>query len=490
MPLESAGGVTMGKLKAFTDKVWYGIGAVGLDLSYGMFNGRLSKYMTNVLKLSPTFLLGLTAAARIWDGVNDPMMGSIVDNTSTKFGKYRPWVVAGSLMNAVVLFFLFFNPGFSAGSLPLYFYAAVLYVLWGMTNTAADIPYWSMVPSFTTDPKERSILATIARAFSGFGQGVVLIGSPILLNALGTLKEDGNYEWTQKGYTLTAVACAVGLLLFSVISMSRVKETVVTKPKEKFSFRKIFDVFKQNDQLRVFILFALLSNAGFYTTSGAQDYFFEAVAGNTKQAAFSLFGTVGSVLGLAFIPIMMKFTSRRRTYQLSLIIALLGYGGMALSGNVLGSDIGLNLSFLIASVGTASMFVSQTVFLADIVDYGEVKMGDRNESVTFAMKGFLQKMAYTIQTVILFASLALSGFGDFAAGAGSGVVYAAPVKTAIKLVFYAVPPLFILLSLIVFTTRFKLHGKYMEEITEKVTAARERRIAEAEAEKAGKNAEA
>ena len=467
----------MGKLKDFTDKVWYGVGAVGLDLSYGMFNGRLSKYMTNVLKLNPWFLLGLTAAARIWDGVNDPMMGSIVDNTSTKFGKYRPWVVTGSLMNAVVLFFLFFNPGFQPNSVALYIYAAVLYVLWGMTNTAADIPYWSMVPSFTTDPKERSILATVARAFSGFGQGVVLIGSPILLNALGTLKADGNYDWTQKGYTVTAAACAAGLVFFSLLSMSRVRENVVTKPKEKFSFRKIFDVFRGNDQLRVFILFALLSNAGFYTTSGVQDYYFDAVAGNTNQSAFSLFGTVGSVVGLAFIPVMMKFTSRRRTYQASLLLALLGYAGMALTGNLLTGTMGLNVFFLIASIGTASMFVSQTVFLADIVDYGEVKLGDRNESVTFAMKGFLQKMAYTIQTVILFASLGLSGFTSFDKGAGSGVVYAPAVKTAIKLVFYAVPPLFILLSLIVFTTRFKLHGKYMESITEQVTKAREARLA-------------
>lgn len=473
----------MGKLKNFTDKVWYGTGAIGLDLSYGMFNGRLSKYMTNVLGLSPTFMLGLTAAARIWDGVNDPMMGSIVDNTYTKFGKYRPWVVLGSLLNAVVLFFLFFNPGFAQNSLPLYIYAAVLYVLWGMTNTAADIPYWSMVPSFTTDPKERSILATIARTFSGFGQGVVLIGSPLLLNALGTLNAEGNYEWTQKGYTVTAAACAVGLVCFSLLSMSKVRETVVTKPKEKFSFRKIFEVFRRNDQLRVFILFALLSNAGFYTTSGVQDYFFEAVAGNAKQSAFSLFGTVGSILGLAFIPIMMKFTSRRRTYQASLLLALAGYAGMALTGNLMSGTMGLNLFFLVASVGTASMFVSQTVFLADIVDYGEVKLGDRNESVTFAMKGFLQKMAYTIQTVILFAALGISGFDPINNRVGAGVTYAPGVQTAIKLVFYAVPPVCILLSLIVFTTRFKLHGKYMESITEQVTAAREARIAAAEKEK-------
>ena len=96
----------MGKLKDFTDKVWYGTGAIGLDLSYGMFNGRLSKYLTDVLGLNTNFLLGLTAAARIWDGINDPMMGSIVDHTNTKFGRYRPWVMIGSCLNALVLFLL------------------------------------------------------------------------------------------------------------------------------------------------------------------------------------------------------------------------------------------------------------------------------------------------------------------------------------------------------------------------------------------------
>ncbi|MBR3598111.1 MAG: MFS transporter [Clostridia bacterium] len=473
----------MGKLKEFTDKVWYGTGAVGLDLSYGMFNGRLSKYLTDVLHLNTNFLLGLTAAARIWDGVNDPMMGSIVDNTNTKFGRYRPWVVIGSTLNAVVLFLLFFNPGFNTEtpSLWLYAYIAVMYILWGMTNTTADIPYWSMVPSFTTDPNERSIIATIARAFSGLGQGIVQIGSPIILDALGraVINSEGETTtvWTQSGYTVTAVVCSVCLVLFSVVSMSRVRENVAVAPAEKFSFKKIFSVIKENDQLRVFMLFAMLSNAGFYTTTGVLDYFFAAVMENTKaQSTFSLFGTVGSILGLAVIPVMMKFTSRRRTYQFSLFTALFGYIGMFVSGQFLVNTMLLNIFYTVTQIGTASMFISQTVFLADVVDYGEVKMGVRRESVTFSMKGFLQKMAYTAQTVILFTALGISGYNSLTPDSMGNIVYTKSVKRAISSVMYVIPPIFFALSILVFTTKFKLHGEYMEDITKKVEEARQKRL--------------
>lgn len=480
----------MGKLKNFTDKLWYGTGAVGLDLSYGMFNGKLQKYQTDILHLDPGFLLGLTAAARIWDGINDPMMGTIVDNTSTKLGRYRPWVLAGSCMNAVILFLLFFNPGFSTAgkSAGLLIYAVFTYVFWGMTNTTADIPYWSMVPSFTTDPKERSIIATVARTFSGLGQGIIQIIAPVILNKLGTAVSNAEggvtYIWTQKGYTVCAAACAAALIFFSVLSMSHVRETVTQKPKDKFSFKKIFDVIKTNDQLRIFMLFAMLSNAGFYTTSGVQDYFFAVVLGNTKaQSLFSTFGAAGSILGLAVIPIMMKFTTRRRTYQFSLSVALAGYAGMFCAGQFLGNVILLDIFYLITQIGTASMFVSQTVFLADIVDYGEVKTGKRAESVTFSMKGFLQKMAYTFQTVILNAALKAVRYGDYTElAAAEGFVYPKKVKNAVSAVMYIIPPIFFILSILVFSTKFKLHGDYMDDITKKVTEARERRLAGAEKE--------
>ena len=145
--------------------IFYGVGATGLDLSYGMFYSFLSYYLSSVLGLKEGFLLLLTPIARIWDGINDPMMGTIVDNTRTKFGKYRPWIVIGAVCNAVVLWLLFTKFGMSGPG--LYIYIGVMYILWGMTNTMADIPYWSMVPSFTSDPKDRNLVSTVARTFSG-----------------------------------------------------------------------------------------------------------------------------------------------------------------------------------------------------------------------------------------------------------------------------------------------------------------------------------
>ena len=475
----------MSKAKSFIDKIWYGTGAIGLDLSYGMFYSFLNKYLTDVLKLKANFLLILTPIARIWDGINDPMMGTIVDNTHTRMGKYRPWILRGALMNAVVLALLFNNPGIPASGPWIYVYIAVLYIGWGMTNTLADIPYWSMVPSFTTDPKERSLIATIARTFSGLGQGIITIGAPLAMKYISVteaVNDKGELvkAWDTRSFSVISLIAAAGLIFFACLSVFKTRETVFTEAKEKFSFKKIVNIAKQNDQLRVFMLFAMISNAGFYMISGVGVYFFDVCVGDaSRQGLFNTFGAAGSILGLLVIPIGLKFTTRRRTYQFSLGLAAFGFIGMLLGAKVFDSLLVLNVFNLLAQIGTAAMFVSQTVFLADIVDYGEVKMGFRAESVTFSMKGFLQKMAYTLQTVILYAGMLISGYDESLHGANS-----AGVKASFDLMMLVIPALFMLLSLLIFTTRFKLHGKYMEDITAKVNAARERRLAESGGEAA------
>ena len=115
---------------SWREKICFGVGAIGLDLSYGMFYSFLSYYLSSVLGLKEAFLLLLTPIARIWDGINDPMMGTIVDNTRTKHGKYRPWILIGAICNAVVLFLLFTSFGMSGTK--LYIYIGVMYILWGI----------------------------------------------------------------------------------------------------------------------------------------------------------------------------------------------------------------------------------------------------------------------------------------------------------------------------------------------------------------------
>ena len=449
------------KKSIFGTALGYGIGAIGLDLSYGMFYSYLSYYLSSVLGLQEGFLLLITPLARIWDGINDPMMGTIVDNTRTKHGKYRPWILIGALCNAVVLFLLFTSFGMSG--LPLYIYIGIMYVAWGMTNTMADIPYWSMVPSFTSEEKERNLVATVARSFSGIGQGIISILTPIICPMLssGITDEKG---YSASGFSRWAGICGVALVFFALVCVLIIKETnVVYGEKKKFSLKQIFTVIKSNDQLVVFIIFAMLSNAGWYLTSSTAVYYFTDTLGNSKlQSLFQTIGTVGSVLGLLVVPVLSKWFSKRTTYTISLCTAIAGYGLMLITGPVLKLNVVImDVCYILASVGVSSMFVSQTIFLADIVDYGEYKNGERNESITFSMKGFLQKMAYTIQTIVLFGGLGLMNYNEqITANVGLNDT----TKTGIGIICFGVPMLFFLASLVVFRKKFKVYGELADKV--------------------------
>lgn len=453
----------------FKQKIGYGVGAIGLDLSYGLFYSYLAYYLSSVLGMKEGFLLLLTPLARIWDGINDPLMGTIVDNTKTKMGKYRPWIVIGALSNAIVLGLLFTSFGLSGT--PLYIYIAVMYVLWGMTNTMADIPYWSMVPSFTNDPQDRNMVATFARTFSGIGQGLITILTPMVLPLLSKGLEKTDKGYSASGFSTWAIICAVALVFFSSICVLSTKERNVVYNKQKFSFKQMFKVIKNNDQLVVFMIFAMISNAGFYLTTGTAVYYFADVLEKpTAQSMFSTIGAVGSALGLLVIPLLSKKMSKRRIYQVSLSLTIIGYVLMYIFGPLLKITILLDISYILTSIGTGSMFVAQTIFLADIVDYGEYKTGTRNESITFSMKGFLQKMAYTIQTIILFSGLGLVNYNAQITSASARIDET--TKSVISFIAFGAPPILILISLIIFSTKFKLHGALANEIHDYIAEKR------------------
>ncbi|MCR5150707.1 MAG: glycoside-pentoside-hexuronide (GPH):cation symporter [Clostridiales bacterium] len=443
----------------------YGLGAIGLDLSYGMFNQYLNKYLTDVLMLHSAFLLFLTAFSRVWDGINDPIMGSIVDRSNHKMGKYRPWILLGACLNGIVLSLLF-NNIFGLQGVGLYVYIAIMYVLWGMTNTVADIPYWSMVPSFTSDPKERNLVATITRAFSGIGQGIIQIIGPILMTAVSITYDGNNKVYDSNSFRITSISCSFFLIVFALLCVSVTKENkrLSAPQSEKFSFSNSIKIIKSNDQLMIFMIFAMLSNTGWYLAAAAGSYFFDVVVGNVKmQSTFGLFGAVGSIIGLPAVLLLEKWFDKRKRYIIALTVEVIGFVFMGISGMLRQYTL-LNIAYTFVSLGSAVMFVSQTVFLSDIVDYGEIKTGGRNESVTFSMKGFLQKMAYTMQTISLYALLWITGYvGDMHSG------NSAQVHSAVSAMMYVIPPLFIIGSLIVFCKKYKLVGEYMDNITLKIS---------------------
>ena len=143
-------------------KASYGLGAVGKDMVYMLSASYVLYYYQDILGVSAAAMGIILMIARVFDAFNDPIMGAIVAKTKTKWGKFRPWLLIGTITNAIVMFLMFSAPPALNGQ-GLVTYAAVTYILWGVTYTMMDIPYWSMIPAFTEGGKERENLTTLAQ---------------------------------------------------------------------------------------------------------------------------------------------------------------------------------------------------------------------------------------------------------------------------------------------------------------------------------------
>ncbi len=449
-------------MKNLQKYIGYGVGALGMDLSYGLFYSFLSFYLTDILYLHPIFLMVVTFAARVWDGINDPIMGAIVDSTKSRFGKYRRWLLIGSICNAVILVLLFSNPGFSVSSghasIGLYIYVAFMYVFWGMSNTMMDIPYWSMVPSLTSDPKQRNIAATVPRAFSGMGNMIVAVASPLLIPLLG---QQENYN--APGYQRWAIICGaalVGLVFISFTSTGKIPAIKNSQPSNtKITGKAVLNTLRSNDQLLIFILVALLMNTGWYMVTGIATHYFTRVVGDPKmQSTFSVLVGVGQAAGLLLIPIFTKWFKRNTVIKLAMGITIAGYLGMYYFSSVKDMFIPFALFGVLGMMGVGCSFVAQTIMLSDIVDYGEYKQGYRSDSVTFSMKGIVQKGAYSIQAVAMFLMLDLTGYDAKLA------VQPAGAKAGITSMMFLVPPILTGIALLVFFAKYKLNEAKMLEV--------------------------
>ena len=213
-------------MKNLKNKLCYGVGAIGLDLSYGLFYSYLAKYLTDILRLNKKFLLFLTPIARIWDGINDPMMGILADSRSRKNGKMKSFIIYSAVPLAILTILMYFCPELNKNGLMIY--AAVIYILWGMINTMADVPMWSLPNVMTPGAEERGQVISFAKILNGIGTAVpeVLFLVAGLVLPLVLTNTDNPIEYNKSKYLIISVVVSVlGMILFAN-SYFHVKERV------------------------------------------------------------------------------------------------------------------------------------------------------------------------------------------------------------------------------------------------------------------------
>ncbi len=476
-------------------KIAYGLGAVGKDMVYMLSASYILYYFQDVIgarfddktRAAITVAMGIILlAARVFDAFNDPIMGVIVAKTKTRWGKFRPWLLIGTLTNAVVLFLMFAcPPKLDAGGVIAY--AAVTYILWGITYTMMDIPYWSMIPAFTEGGKEREGLTTLARSCAGVGSAIITIATLKAVQFLGDKFGGTNANEIEiVGFKWFALIVAVIFVLFTVLTCIFVKEKSTAEMKT-VSVRQMFRALVKNDQAMTVVVAIVLINTAIYITSNLVIYFFKYDFGGTNwydsYTLFNIFGGAVQILSMMILyPILrnaMKL-SNTKIFYVCLSMGIVGYAVLLLLAIVgMGNVYVLFIPGFLIFAASGLLNILTTVFLANTVDYGLLKNGTSDESVIFSMQTFVVKLASGIAAFAASICLAINNLqsGTEVTEEAKTIDWSLPVnvgqKMGLRLTMTIIPIIGLIVAIFWFRKKFILTDEKVEEIAEQVKQLKE-----------------
>lgn len=400
------------------EKWAFSFGALGQGMIYAMMSSYISDYYLNVLQLAPTFVLLLMLLARVWDAINDPLMGMIVDRRTTKHGKMKPYIIYASLPIGVLTVLMYLSPNLDKGMLMVY--SAIVYVLWGMIYTMADVPFWSLPNVMTPNPEERSATISFSRILNGIGSAVpevlFLVIGLVLPKILGT--SDG-LQYNKTKYLIMAVFTVAIGILFYARSYFHVKERVVipdVKP-VKGEPSRLSRIFKCKPLMLV-IAMGILSSGRYMVQAAAVHvarYAFyigeplenmtetQRVAAieasvSTVKTIFQVCAIVGMFGAMLFMPALMKkfdykklvITTCLAGFAASIFTTLIGWFTM---------NLYICIPFiLISCIPLGVLNVITYAMIGDCLDYMELKTGFRDNALGSACQGFVNKLGNALAT--------------------------------------------------------------------------------------------
>ena len=445
-------------------KFSFGLGALGKDLCYAMISYFLMIYFTDTVGMAPLFVGNLFLVARIWDAFNDPMMGFVVDNTRSKWGKFRPWILLGAVLNSIVMIFMFRKPAGMTG-FSMYAYFSVMYILWGMTYTVIDIPYWSMLPSLSSTKEERDSMSVIPRIFASLAW--LLMGA----FAIKMVSMLGNGD-DAKGYSRLAVGIAVIFVVTSIITVVFVKDRSCfgetgDKKAERTTVKDALHVIMANDQLKVFIGVVLCYNLVVQLAGGVAIYYFTYVAGDKDlYPIFTTAAQFAEIGALFLFPVLSKRLSKKQVFAIASFSPAIGLVGLVVSGFFAPQNVVIiAVCGVLYKLGSGLTLGATTVMLADVIDYGQVKLGSRNESIIASFQTLLVKTASAVSAWLIGVGLTIVGYVANAEQSAATIM-------GMRVLMGVIPAVITILAFVIYVKGYKLDGEFLEEILNKVNKSK------------------
>lgn len=431
------------------NKVFFGLGTVGRDMFYAFEANTLLYFLTDVLSL-PLWVFAavsmVLSVLRILDAFNDPVTGLVIDNIRSPWGKFKPAILVGGVLSTIFFLMLFGNIG-SGWSFIIVFAAA--YLLWDITYGINDIAYWTLLPAMTTDQKQREENGAFARICANIGMYIVMVAWQPVTSALGN---------TPEAWFWCAAVIAVLYLGFLLFPLLGVKEKRAEK-QESTTIRQMWNALVKNDQLMWTTLSMALFMVGYCTTVGFAVYYMRYLYGNESMyiVLVAVCG-VSQLASLAVYPKVAKKMNRRQLYTFATALVVAGYVIFFFA----------EISLVLIALGAVLVFVGQAfiqtlmlMFLADTVEYGQWKLGKRNESVTFSIQPLVNKIGGALSTGLVSLTLIISGIKVDETVAES-IDFAG--KLIVKGSMFLIPLIFIVVGYFIYLKKYKISEEFYSRI--------------------------
>lgn len=377
----------------------YGLAGLGQNMIYNLMASYLMFFYTDVFLIPSATVGTMFLIAKVWDAINDPIMGTFIDKTRSKWGKMRPYLLFTPIPIAISTILLFIAPNLSAGGKIIYMY--VTYIAWGMIYTVCDVPFWSMSSVLTPHLEERTNLVSFTRLLTGVGMGV-----PVVLISLFSMLQKGNVAPgligdNKKMYLLVAVLMSVGGALLLSRGYFGTKE-VVPQNRKPPSFKESMGYLIKNKPLMLLLLSNLLQFPRLIQ-AGASMYVANYILGGSEWVLIlGIPGTIGGLFAFALVPPMVKKFGGIKSFIISNALWMIPTGLMFLiRPENLKQPVNIVIMFILLFVSAFAggiIGILPTLLIADCVDFMEWKTGQRNEGVSFSTQTFMAKAQSALQS--------------------------------------------------------------------------------------------
>ena len=396
------------------DKLGYAMGDLASCLVFGLTQSILNKYYTDVLEISVLSVMIMTIVARIWDAINDPIWGRIIDGARVrKDGRYRHWIKVFAVPVALAAILMFADVrGFSAGGKLAWIY--VTYILFGMLYTCINIPYGSLAQVITSSDKERSSLSVFRSIGSTFGAMPAMVLASICYVKLA----DGSSQMDYRKVLVGVIAIAVLSVLAYLLCYAWSKERVESRPapREKGQTMKVIRILLKSRPFMAVSLASMLFLAAQMFGQGYNTYLFHHYF---KAPGMTMLPTVFQYLPVA---VVMFFASRlgnrfgrREVCSYGILLAAVFYLALFVLALFGITNVWLYLAACLASgVGTAFIFLLIWAMATDAIDYNRVAFGLNDEATSYAFYSFMRKLGQTVATILINVPLLRIGYSGSA----------------------------------------------------------------------------